>query len=115
LCPAEYQTTRMTLAQWSRSGPQATAKSPTRRVVVYPNFNNLRSDGLSDAALAPQLVLKPIQGREDETCQFGVLSKEDTGDCHYFATGSSAHTGNHQRHTEEGNRCELTLPVAKDR
>src|SRR5205823_4287199 len=39
------QTTGVALAQWSQTGPQAAAKSPTRRVVVYPKFNNPRSHG----------------------------------------------------------------------
>jgi hypothetical protein len=65
-------------------------------------------------APAPQLALKPVEGGEDETRQFGVLSKQETGDRHHFATGSGAHASNYQRDTEEGNRCELTLPVAKD-
>ena len=65
--------------------------------------------------LAPQLALKSVEGREDETRQFGVLSKEDAGDRHEFAAGSSSHASNYQRDTKEGNRCELTPPVAKDR
>ena len=69
----------------------------------------------SAAALAPPLALKPVEGREDETRQFRVLSKEDAGDRHQFATGSGAHASNYQRDTEKGNRCELTLPVTKDR
>ena len=35
-----------------------------------------------DTALAPQLALKPVERGEDETRQFGVLSKESTGDGH---------------------------------
>src|SRR5438105_15959762 len=70
---------------------------------------------VSDAALAPQLPLKPVEGREDKTRQLGVLSKQDTGNRHHFATRSGAHASNYQRDTEEGNRCKLTLSVAKDR
>ena len=44
----------------------------------------------SDTALAPELALKPVQGGEDDTRQFGVRSKEDTGDRHYLATKSGA-------------------------
>lgn len=68
-----------------------------------------------DTALAPPLALQPVEGREDETCQFGVLSKEDAGDRHEFATGSGAYASNHQRDSEKGSRCELTLAMAKDR
>ena len=70
---------------------------------------------VSDAALAPQLPLKPVEGREDKTRRLGVLSKQDTGNRHHFATRSGAHASNYQRDTEEGNRCKLTLSVAKDR
>jgi len=51
---------------------------------------------VSNAALAPQLPLKPVEGREDKTRQFGVLSKQETGDRHHFAPGSGAHARNHQ-------------------
>jgi len=70
---------------------------------------------LLDTALAPQRALKPVEGGEDETRQFGVLSKEEPGDCHHFATGRRAHASYYQRDTEEGNCCELTLSAAKDR
>ena len=68
-----------------------------------------------DTVLAPQLSLKPVEGREDDTRQFGVLSKEEAGDRHQFATGSGAHTSNHQGNTEKGSRCELTFAMAKER
>src|SRR5207249_7558975 len=51
--------------------------------------------------IASQLALKPVERREDEARQFGVLSKEDAGDRHHLTTGSGAHTGNHQRNTEK--------------
>ena len=35
-----------------------------------------------DSALAPQLALKPVEWGKDNTRQFGVFSKEDTGDRH---------------------------------
>ena len=67
-----------------------------------------------DIAFASQLALKLVEGREDETRQFCVLSKKDTRDRHQFATGSGAHASNHQRDTQKGNRCELTLSAAKN-
>jgi len=70
---------------------------------------------VSDAALAPQLALKPVEGREDDTRQFSGLPKEKTRDRHYFATRSGAHASNHQRDTEQGDRCQLTLAAAKNR
>ena len=45
--------------------------------------------------LALQLALKSVEWREDETRQFGVLSKEDAGDRHHLTTGSGANTCNH--------------------
>jgi hypothetical protein len=70
---------------------------------------------VGDTALAPQLALKLVERGEEETRQLGVLSKEETWDRHYFATGHRAHASYYQRDTEEGNRCELTLSAAKDR
>jgi hypothetical protein len=68
-----------------------------------------------DTALTPQFALKAVEGREDETRQFGVFSKEETRDCHHLATGNAAHASNHQRDTEKGSCCELSLSAAKDR
>src|SRR5437762_11829539 len=48
-----------------------------------------------DVAFVSQLALKLVEGGEDETCQFCVLSKENTWDRHQFATGSGAQAGNH--------------------
>ncbi len=67
------------------------ALTPTRTLL-----NVMNKVPTLDIALAPQLALKPVEGGEDETRQFGVLPKEETGDRHHFATGSGAHAGNHQ-------------------
>jgi len=51
---------------------------------------------VSDAALTPQLPLKPVEGRKDKTRQLGVLSKQKTGNRHHFATRSGAQASHHQ-------------------
>jgi hypothetical protein len=49
-----------------------------------------------DIAFAPQLALKPVERREDETSQFGMPPKEKTRDGHQLATGNGAEASNHQ-------------------
>jgi len=46
--------------------------------------------------LASQLAFKPVERGEDETRQFSVLSKQETGDRHHLAAGSGAHASNYQ-------------------
>src|SRR6266516_3055580 len=70
---------------------------------------------LLGSALALPLSFQPVEGREDETGQLRVLSKEDTGDRHYFATRIGAHPSNYQRGTEEGACCELPFSTSKER
>ena len=70
---------------------------------------------VSDAALTPQLPLKPVEGRKDKTRQLGVLSKQETGNRHHFATGSSQHPSNQQRDGEKRDCCQFTHSVANNR
>jgi hypothetical protein len=64
---------------------------------------------------APQFALKSIERGEDEARQLGVFPEQQTGNRHYFATGSGAHASNHQRDTEKRNCRQPTLSTAKDR
>src|SRR2546422_10737162 len=70
--------------------------------------------GRLDNTLAPQFALKSVEGGEDQTRQFGVLSEEGAGDGHHVTTGIGAHASNHQRDPEEGERCELAHAAAED-
>jgi hypothetical protein len=63
--------------------------------VIAPSQRLAAAIGLN-AALALPLALKPVEWGEDETRQFGVLSKKDTGDRHQFATGRRAHASYYQ-------------------